>query len=448
MTERNADLPWSQEAEQSVLGALLLDNAAVERVAAIVAEGDFYAQAHRAIWRSMLAIIGRGLPADVITVHEDGGHDLRYLHDLRTGVVSSTNAHRYAAIVRERSVERAMIAEAGRIIERANQPGIDLADKVDQAQAAFAAMAQKRAGSRDPVAIGPAALELLQYVSDMAEGKNPAISTGLRRLDRATAGGIRPGELWVIGARPKMGKTALALALQRNMAGARGTLYLSQEMPVLQLTMRHAAALAGINLQALRAPRPEDSQMWERLSDATEQLGKLNMVQDSQGGLTLLDVRRKVMHTKRLHGVDVVTVDYLQLMAGEGDNRNAELDRISNGLKAMAMEFNVGVVLLSQLSRKADERSGAPVMSDLRDSGAIEAAADLIGMLYRDAVRNPTVENKQHAQLEIVAQRNGPAGTVHLQFIGEHQQFKDWPEDWTLPSRRAMRVQSVAGGLD
>jgi replicative DNA helicase len=446
--ERHMEPPWSQEAEQSVLGALLLDNAALERVANILVEGDFYAQQHRAIWRSMLGMIGCGHPADVITVHEEGGHELRYLHDLQASVVSSTNAHRYAAIVRERSLERAMIGEAGRIIERARQPGLDVAEKIDQAQAVFAAMAQKRPGSRDPVGINDAAVELVDYVSDMAEGKNPAISTGLRNLDRATAGGIRPGELWVIGARPKMGKTALALALQRNMSSDRGTLYLSQEMPVLQLTMRHAAALAGINLQALRAPKSDDTDMWERLTDATEKLRQLNMVQDSQGGLTLLDVRRKVMHAKRHHGVDVVTVDYLQLMAGEGDNRNAELDRISNGLKALAMEFNVGVVLLSQLSRKADERSGPPVMSDLRDSGAIEAAADLIAMLFRDAVRNPTLENKQHAQLEIVAQRNGPAGTVHLQFIGEHQRFKDWPEDWTLPSRRAMRVQSVAGGLD
>lgn len=446
--ERDRQPPWSQEAEQSVLGALLLDNAALERVAHIVAEGDFYAQQHRAIWRSIMAIVGRGQPADVITVHEEGGHDLRYLHDLHASVVSSTNAHRYAAIVHERSLERAMIGEAGRIIERAHQPGMELADKIDQAQAAFAAMAEQRPGAHDPVGIAAAARELIDYVTDMAEGKNPAISTGLRNLDRATAGGIRPGELWVIGARPKMGKTALALALQRNMSTDRGTLYLSQEMPVLQLTMRHAAAVAGINLQALRAPKTSDTDLWERLSSASEQLGQLNMVQDSQGGLTLLDVRRKVMHAKRHHGIDVVTVDYLQLMAGEGDNRNAELDRISNGLKAMAMEFNVAVVLLSQLSRKADERSGPPVMSDLRDSGAIEAAADLIAMLYRDAVRNPTLENKQHAQLEIVAQRNGPAGTVHLQFIGEHQRFKDWPEDWPLPSRRAMRVQSVAGGLD
>ena len=446
--EREQGLPWSQEAEESVLGAVLLDNTAFDRVADKLSEGDFYAQAHRAIWRSIVAIITRGYPADVITVHEEGGHDLRHLNDLHASVVSSTNAHRYAAIVRERSIEREMIARAGQVIERARNPALQLADKVDQAQAAFAALAEQRPGQRDPVPIDKATLELLEYVQDMSEGKNPAISTGLRNLDRATAGGIRPGELWVIGARPKMGKTALALALQRNMAEDRGTLFLSQEMPVLQLTMRHAAALGGMNMQALRAPRPEDSELWNRLSEAADKLRRLNLVQDSQGGLTLLDVRRKVMHAKRHHGVDVVTIDYLQLMAGDGDNRNAELDKISNGLKAMAMEFNVAVVLLSQLSRKADERSGPPVMSDLRDSGAIEAAADLIAMLYRDTVRNPTLENKQHAQLEIVAQRNGPAGTVHLQFIGEHQRFNDWPDDWPLPSRRAMRVQSVAGGMD
>ena len=440
--------PWSNDAEQATLGAVLLDNLAFERVADKLVAEDFYAQTHRAIWQTVVALLTSGKPADPLTVYEAGGHDLAYLVALGNSVVSSTNVHRYATFVRERSIERALIRAAGQVIDTAHQPGMEVAAKLDQAQAAFAALAQQRTNARDPVAIEPATLELLQYVQDMAEGKNPAISTGLRNLDRATAGGIRPGELWVLGARPKMGKTALALALQRNMSTQRGTLYLSQEMPVLQLTMRHAAALGHMNLQALRAPKSSDNEMWRRLTEAAEALQKLNMVHDSQGALTLLDVRRKVMYGRRQHGVDVVFVDYLQLMAGKGDNRNAELDAISNGLKAMALEFGIGVILLSQLNRKADERSGPPVMSDLRDSGAIEAAADLIAMLYREAAAKPTDENMRHAQLEIVAQRNGPAGTVHLQFIGEHQQFNDWPMGDPLPSRRSVRSYVPAGGLD
>lgn len=448
--EREArEPPWSATAEQSLLGAVLLDNGALDRVADVVQPGDFYAVQHRAIWATVTRLIAAGKAADVVTMFEAGQHDLAYLNELAECVVSSANAHRYAAIVRDRSIERAMVQASGRVIELAHAQGMEVADKVDQAQAAFAVLAERRSGTQgEAVTIDNAALELIDYVSAMAEGKNPAISTGLRRLDRATGGGIRPGELWVLGARPKMGKTALALHLQRAMSREHATLFLSQEMPVLQLTMRHVAALAGLNMEALRQPRQDDHQLWERLSESTELLRGLNMLQDSQGGLSLLDVRRRVLKAKRSHGVGVVFIDYLQLMVGDGDNRNAELDRISNGLKAMAMEFGVGVVLLSQLSRKADERSGPPVMGDLRDSGAIEAAADLIGMLYRDCVRTPTEENLRHAQLEIVAQRNGPSGTVHLEFVGEHQRFNDWPVDVPYPSKRAAKVSVIAGGLD
>ena len=440
--------PWSAEAEHAVLGAVLLDNHAFERVEAILGAADFYAAEHAAIWRTIVALQTKGKPADIITVHEAGGHDLASLNRFVESIPSSSNAHRYAAIVHERAIDRAMVREAGQIIELAHRSDLAVADKVDKAQGALAALAVQRHGTRDPVAIGPATVELRDYMNDMAEGKNPAISTGMHNLDRATSGGMRPGEMWVIGARPKMGKTALALALQRNMSQTHGTLYLSQEMPVLQLTMRHAAALGHMNMQTLRAPKPNDQQMWSRLTEAVDTLQKLNMVHDSQGGLTLLDVRRKVMHARRHHGIDVVFVDFLQLMVGDGDNRNAELDAISNGLKAMAMELKVGVVLLSQLNRKADERSGPPVMGDLRDSGAIEAAADLIGMLYRDCVRNATPDNQRHAQLEIVAQRNGPAGTVHLHFVGEFQQFCDWPSDEPIPHRRAARAAAGGGGLE
>lgn len=442
------EAPWSAEAEHAVLGAVMLDNHAFERVADVLQPGDFYAAENGAVWRTIVALQTKGKPADVITVHEAGGHDRATLNAFVDSIPSSANAHRYAAIVRERSIDRAMVRSAGAVIELAHRNDVTTADKVDQAQSAFAALAVKRDGVHDPVAIGPATDELVEYVQDMAAGKNPAISTGLRSLDRITAKGIRPGEMWVIGARPKMGKTALALALQRNMSTTHGTLYLSQEMPVLQLTMRHAAAIGGMNLQALRDPDEKNDDMWSRLAAAADDLRKLNMVHDSQGGLTLLDVRRKVMHARRHHGIDVVFVDFLQLMVGDGSNRNAELDAISNGLKSMAMEFNVGIVLLSQLNRKADERSGPPVMADLRDSGAIEAAADLIAMLYRDCVRNPTGDNQRHAQLEIIAQRNGPAGTVHLQFIGEHQQFTDWPHGEPLPMRRGAKSYGTGEGLD
>lgn len=444
--------PHSMEAEQSVLGGLLIDNTAWERASEQITASSFYRGDHREIFTAISSLIAASKPADVITVFEQlqrigkaedcGG--LKYLHDLAQSVPSAANLRRYAEIVRERSVERALIRESGAIIELARAPGISVADKVDKAQAAFASLAVQRSGTRDPVPIDPAVAELLQSVQDDAEGKNPALSTGIRNFDRTTGGGIRPGELWVVGARPKMGKTALALALMRNISRDRGTLYLSMEMPVLQLTMRHAAALGSINLQDLRAPDPNDDEFWSRLAKAVDAMRTLAMVHDSQGGLTLRDVRRKLIQARRRQSIDVVFVDFLQLMVGNGDNRNAELDSITNGLKAMAMEFKVGVVLMSQLNRKADDRNGPPLMGDLRDSGAIEAAADLIGMLWRAAVNNPTDENKRHAQLEIVAQRNGPTGSVHLKFIGEYQQFHDWPSDEPVPSQRSHTARAAS----
>lgn len=432
--------PQALEAEQAVLGAVLLDNAALDRIGDGLAPGDFYAAHHGAIFGTMLRLFAAGKPADVVTVFEAGGHEIAYLSQLANGVPSAANAHRWAAVVRERAIERTLIREATAVIETAGKPGQDVAEKIDQAQARFAKLGERRT-KREPVAIVDAAVKFMDHLNDLAEGRERVIPTGLRSIDRLTAGGIRPGDLWVIGARPSMGKTALTLAMARNMSHKHGTLFLSQEMPVMQLTMRHVAAMGSINLADLRQPASMPKAMWQGVADGVEAVRGLNLVMDDQGSMTLLDVRRKVMHTKRLHGLDVVFVDYLQLMAGDGENRNQELDRISNGLKALALEFEVGVILLSQLSRKADERSGAPVMADLRDSGAIEAAADLIGMLYRDFVRSPTPENKHHAQLEVVKQRAGPPGTAHLWFNGEHQQFSDWPAGESLP-RRGMGKRS------
>lgn len=439
--------PQALEAEQGVLGAVLLDNGALDRVADTLAPEHFYAPDHAAMWRTMARLAAAGQPVDVVTMLEAGGHDMAYLTQLVQGVPSAANVDRWAAIVRDRALERAMIAEATAIIERAPAPGVPVEQKVDEAQARFAKLGERKA-RREPVGMDAAAVSFMDHLQLLADGKERVISTGLRAFDRQTAGGIRPGELWVLGARPKMGKTALALAMARNMGERHGTLFLSQEMPVLQLTMRHVASAGGVNLADLRAPAKMGDDVWGRVCDGVDRVRVLNLAMDDQGALRLLDVRRKVMAVKRRSGLDVVFVDYLQLMAGDGENRNQELDRISNGLKAMALEFELGVVLLSQLSRKADERSGPPVMADLRDSGAIEAAADLIGMLHRGVVRNPTAENKCHAQLEIVAQRNGPAGTVHLWFDGELQRFGDWPEGVPLPKRGGAKRGGFDGGLD
>ena len=428
--------PHSVEAEQSVLGALLLDNAAADRVADVLTlPTQFYRHEHRLIWAAVMGMVLAGKPADIITVHEqlqrqgqaDEVGGLRYLNALAQSVASAAHARRYAEIVRERWLERELIRVSRETADTAAAPGSEALAKIDAAMTRLSKLAEGKAAT-ESVHIDAAIVAYMDHLEAEAEGRSKTISTGLRHLDRMLAGGLRAGELMVIGARPKMGKTALVLSLARAMAREHGVLVLSQEMPVTELVARNVAALGRINLADLRRGTEMPAAVWDGVTEAAEHMRGLQLVLDDQRALTLMDVRRKMVDAKRRHGVDVVIIDFLQLMAGEGDNRNQELDRISNGLKAMAGEFGVAVILLSQLSREADKRAGPPVMTDLRDSGAIEAAADIIALLFREFA-HPLGDKgeawKHHAQLEIV-QRNGAPGHISLHFSGEFQRFGDW----------------------
>lgn len=446
--------PHSLEAEQSVLGALLLDNSAADRVGDLLdsSGAQFYRWEHRTLWAAALAMIERGRPADPITVFEqlqregtaDDAGGLRYLNSLVDSVASAAHVRRYAEIVRERWLERELVRVAREVGDTAAAPGRDAAAKIDDAMGRLSKLSEGRTAVESSH-IDAAIVDYLDYLQAESEGRTRTISTGLRHLDRLLAGGLRVGELMVLGARPKMGKTALVLSLARAMARTHGVLVLSQEMPKNELVARNVAALGSVNLADLRRGTEIPMEAWERVSEAAERMRGLQLVLDDQRALTLMDVRRKVMDCKRRHGCDVVIIDFLQLMAGDGDNRNQELDRISNGLKAMAGEFGVTVVLLSQLSREADKRSGAPVMTDLRDSGAIEAAADIIALLFREYAHpmgNRGDEWKHHAQLEIV-QRNGAPGHISLHFSGEYQRFSDW--DGPMPQKFGGRGGGSAG---
>jgi replicative DNA helicase len=304
------------------------------------------------------------------------------------------------------------------------------ADKqIDAAQMLLAKLATVKS-KREPQHINESLRDYLQLLADLSEGKNPAMATGISGLDRLLNGGLRRGEVTVIGARPKHGKTALSLALARNLARAHPVLFLSQEMPVFQLMHRHTAAMGGFDLGAIMRADPADIDMWRAVTDAAESLGRLHLVHDEQCALTLLDIRRKAIKVKREHGLDVLFVDFLQLMNGAGEeNRNRELDVIVNGIKALAMDLGIAVVVLSQMSREADKHYGKPTMTHLRDSGAIEAAADQVALLFTDWAHPLSKKDQafeQFSELEIVAHRNGPTGTVPLQFVGRHQQFSDW----------------------
>jgi replicative DNA helicase len=444
--EASSPPPHSIEAEQAVLGAVMLDNAALDKVSDVLRVEDFFDPAHRAIYGAIRGLVLAHKVADVITVGEASGHSMSALNSLCQSVPSAQGAATYARIVRERANERALMGIGQALAVAAADPQRTLAQKIDGAMTALARVADGSA-SRESVTLQAAIAEFVERMSAEAEGRTRCIQTGLNALDRMLAGGLREGELMVIGGRPKMGKTALVLTLARNMATRYGVLLLSQEMPANELVARNTAALGSLNLASLRQPsemRPDD---WARMSDAIERMRSMSMIIDDQRALTLGDVRRKLMAAKRMASIDVVVVDFLQLMNGEGDNRNSELDRIANGLKALAGEFGVAVILLSAMSREADKRHGPPVMTDLRDSGAIEAAADIIALLYREYAHplgQHTEDWRNHAQLEIV-QRNGAPGSINLWFSGEYQQFADW--EGHTPFRK-VSSRSTGKGMD
>ncbi|MDR3455408.1 MAG: DnaB-like helicase C-terminal domain-containing protein [Rhodoferax sp.] len=427
-------IPHSIEAEWGLLGSLLADNAAATRIAALD-PAAFYVEFHQHVYRAMLQQVSAGKAFDVITLHnalsEAGKADdesLMALNEIAQYVVNARNVVRYAEIVSDHHRKRQLLAASDDIAEIAQGKGTP-AEQVDHAQMVLAKLATVKA-QREPQHINQSLADYLALLQDLSEGKNPAIPTGIAGLDRILNGGLRRGGMMVIGARPKHGKTALALALARNMARQYTVLFLSQEMSVMELMHRHTAAMSSIDLGRIVGADASDQPMWQGVTEAAHRLGKLNLVHDEQCALNLLDIRRKAMSVRRQHGLDVLFVDFLQLMQGAGEeNRNRELDVIVNGIKALAMDLQIAVVVMSQMSRKADESYHRPTMTYLRDSGAIEAAADQIALLFNDhahPLSKKSPDFKGFSELEIVAHRNGPQGLVPLHFVGELQQFSDW----------------------
>ena len=419
--------PHSDEAEQSVIGCVLNDNRVFDSVSHVLTGADFYQPVHRAVWQSIEALVARCRAADVITVHEHGQHDLAYLNAMAGSVPGGFNAKAYAGIVRECSVRRELLRVAQALVDgaMAEAPSVDPTTLMDQIVTRLLAL-QQQSQRQEPQELQTLAAGFLDALQERADGRSDAIATGLHDIDRLTSGGGRPGELWVIGARPSMGKTALVLTLARNVGAVGRALMLTQEDSLNMLTMRHVAAAGRVNLADLRHPVGLPGAVWAGIVEGVEGIRGLSISMDDQPALTLADVRHKAQQVKARHKkLHLVVVDYLQLMDGAGgENRNRELALISNGLKRLAKELGCWVVLLSQLNREADKRR--PIMSDLRDSGDIEGAADVIGLLYREHRYKPTDANKHLAEVEFVKHKNGPTDTVKLFFDGATQRFGDW----------------------
>jgi len=425
--------PHSVEAEQSVLGGLLLDNRSWDRAGDLLTDGDFYRNEHRLIFAAIGALVGQSRPADVITVFEllqrqgkaeDVG-GLAYLNGLAQSVPSAANMRRYAEIVRERSVGRALIA----ITDQANEIAWNEADPEaahERIASLFQSLDQRRTSSTPSLAreIVVGLLDEIQALADGAEV--PGWASGIPALDRLL-GRFTEG-LYILAARPSVGKSSLASQIAVNFADSGASvLLLSLEMSRKQVVRRMTANMGRIPLDHLKAGRLDNDQ-WGRLSDAVEHLGRLRLHIDDQPALRLIDVRRKVRAIRPKP--DVIVIDYLQRMSGassRAENRNLEIEAISSGLKALSMEMHCPVIALAQLSRKVEERSDKrPYISDLRDSGGIEQDADAVVLLW--PVRNLPGDGNYLRGCSVSKSRDGAVGEFGLEFDGRLQRWVESTE--------------------
>ena len=438
--------PHSLEAEQSVLGGLLLDNDAADRVGDVLADGDFYSEAHRLIFRHILALIGDGKPADVVTVAEtlssvqrlDYVGGLGYLGALVENVPTAANIRHYAEIVRERSILRQLAGTAGEIADAAYNPmGRSAKEILDIAEGKVLHIAEQGArGNKQFFPIGDLLTSVVDRIEELYSRDNPSavtgVPTGFADLDEKTSG-LQPGDLVVVAGRPSMGKTAFALNIGEHVALAANlpVAVFSMEMGASQLALRMIGSVGRLDQHMLRTGRL-GADDWEKLSEALGRLHEAKIVIDETPALTAMELRSRARRITKQYGkLGLVIVDYLQLMQGSSsvENRATEISEISRSLKALAKELQVPVMALSQLNRSLEQRPNKrPVMSDLRESGAIEQDADVILFIYRDEVYNPDTQDKGVAEIIIGKQRNGPIGTVRLTFLGEYTRFENFAQ--------------------
>ncbi|MEL0083555.1 MAG: replicative DNA helicase [Gammaproteobacteria bacterium] len=439
-TEQLKIPPHSIDAEQSVLGGLMLDSDAWDLVADRVNSEDFYRQSHRVIFDVIRTLQERGDPCDVITISEalqaegkieDAG-GLPYLGELAQGTPSSVNIAAYADIVRERSITRQLTQVGARIAEAGfNSAGRTVADLLDFAeQQVFDIAEQGAKGKSGFTAIDQVLPDVIQELDELFNSDRAltGLSSGFSDMDDRTAG-LQKGDLIILAARPSMGKTALAMNLAENVAiRERETVAIfSMEMPAKQLANRLLASLGRVDTKRLRTGDLSEDD-WPRITSAVTLLSEAAIHIDDTPALTPMELRARVRRLKRQHGLGLIIVDYLQLMqaSGKNENRTAEISEISRTLKALAKEMDVPVIALSQLNRSLEQRPDKrPKMADLRESGAIEQDADLILFIYRDEVYNEDSDAAGTAEIIIAKQRNGPVGTLRLAFIGQYTRFED-----------------------
>jgi replicative DNA helicase len=438
-------LPWSNEAESSVLGALLMDNDAWDAVGDMLKAEQFYDAGHRLIFGALANLLNASKPADIITVfhalESDGTVEqiggLSYLNKLAQYVPSAANTKRYAQIVVERAMMRGLTAGGEKIKELATQAGLSLPERLDQAQGVLQSL-QLGTGRVMPTAIASAAVAVQTRMNESAAGNiPPGIPTRFPGLDRMFGGGLKGGKQVIIAARPSIGKSSFAEQLCLNLAeNGVGTGFFSQEMSKEELTERALANLADVPLDNIILGKLSQ-QEWSRVTHAVGVMEKLPMYFDDQSGLTLHDITAKARMLVRQHGVKAIVVDYIQLCDGgkDDDSRHHQIEQLSRGTKKLARQLGITVILLSQLNRAVEQRaSGRPVLSDLKESGAIEEDADIVMLLSR---AQPS-EGAQIIHCDVPKNRQGKIGAVSLVFNGEYQKWQESavPFEFKTPARK------------
>ncbi len=436
--------PHSLEAEQAVLGGLMLDNRAWDQVADRLTEDDFYRRDHRLLFRAMKTLAEAGQPLDVVTLSEwlrkqelleDAG-GMVYLGALARDTPSAANISAYADIVRERSVLRQLIQAGTEIATTGFNPeGRDSADLLDNAERLIFQIAEQTGRNQQGFVsvkdILPAVVDRIDHLYQQ-ESTITGLPTGWSDFDNMTSG-LQNGDLVIVAARPSMGKTTFSMNIAENVAlkVQQPVAVFSMEMPADQLALRMLSSLGRIEMQRVRTGKLQDED-WPRLTSALNLLSQAKLFIDDTPALSPTEMRARARRLKREHGLGLIVVDYLQLMQVPGfkENRTAEISEISRSLKSMAKELGVPVIALSQLNRSLEQRPNKrPVMSDLRESGAIEQDADIIVFIYRDEVYHDDSPEKGIAEIIIGKQRNGPIGTVKLTFLGKYTRFENYITD-------------------
>ncbi|HEX4480482.1 MAG TPA: replicative DNA helicase [Rudaea sp.] len=436
--------PHSIDAEQAVLGGLMLDERAWERIADKLSEEDFYRKDHRLVYRALSELSEKNMPCDAVTLGEwfesNGLAELvggsSYILQLSNATPSAANIVAYAEIVREKSILRQLIDAGTEITGDGFQPeGRSTQEILESAEQKVFRIAESGArGRKSFVAMRTAVKEAFQILHQRYESKGAVtgLATGFADLDELTAG-LQPSDLIIVAARPSMGKTALAVNFAEHaaMKSKKAVAIFSMEMSASQLAFRLISSLGRINQQHLRTGDIQEEE-WPRVTSAITMLSDAKIFIDDTPALSPAELRARARRLKREHDLGLIVIDYLQLMQvpGNKENRATEISEISRGLKALAKELNIPVIALSQLNRSLEQRTDKrPVMADLRESGAIEQDADVILFIYRDEYYNPESSDKGLAEIIIGKQRNGPTGTTKLTFLGQYTKFENFASE-------------------